>query len=89
MKNKKKSKLTQINKKENYLDNSKKLEKISKKIGIIVIFLGLIFGLLLINFKIEIDKSTLFEYIQFLILACILGLLLDTRNLIKKCASKP
>ncbi len=73
----------------NFLNENPKLKKFSKKIAIIVIIFGIIFGLLLLNYKIELDKQTLFQYVQFLLLACILGLLLDTRDLIKKCASKP
>lgn len=86
-----KSKKTKVNfakQKENSI-NTLKIKSISKKIGILVVFLGIVFGLILINFQIQLDKATLFQYIQFLILACILGLLLDTRDLIKKCASKP
>ncbi len=60
------------------------------KMVFVAVIVGVILGLILLNSNISIDKTTLFQYLQFLLLVCILGLLIDTRHLIKKCApSKP
>lgn len=55
-------------------------------IVIITVFLGILFGILLINTNIANNKDIVFQYIQFMLTACILALLIDIRSTLK---SKP
>ncbi len=82
-----------INSEKNILNLNKIEEKFTlhqkiPRIVILSILFGIGIGFLMLMLKVELDKILVFQYVQFLLIVCMLGLLIDTRSLIKNCARK-